>query len=414
MRAFDVIIVGGGVGGSALAATLAATLAAAGLRVELLEREAVFTDRVRGEWMAPWGVAEAKVLGIYDLLIQSGGHHLRRAVNYDELLSPALAEAAELALTDLHPAAPGPLCMEHVTMQNTLLRHARSSGAKVRRGVSDLKVAVTPAPTVEFMHDGAYQQHSAKIIIGADGRSSSVRRQLGFILQEQPVDHLISGLLVTNADAWPQDTQAIGKAGEVMYLVFPQGGGKVRLYVEYALEDRGRYTGEQGTRNLLAAFDTDVLPGGPALSRATPIGPCRAYPSQFAELERPCCEGAVLIGDAAGFTDPILGQGLSVTLRDARMLRDVLLASDDWRASAFEHYAAVRHETTRRIGQATRFAARLFTRFDADGMAARARALKRMALDPAQRALMASAFVGAEAMPAEIFSDAFQDALFAP
>ena len=52
----DVVIVGGGIGGS----SLAASLAEAGLRVEILERELKFVSRVRGEWIAPWGVAEAK------------------------------------------------------------------------------------------------------------------------------------------------------------------------------------------------------------------------------------------------------------------------------------------------------------------------------------------------------------------
>lgn len=410
MRAFDVIIVGGGIGGSALAANLAS----AGLSVELLEREPVFTDRVRGEWIAPWGVAEAKQLGLYDLLMAGGGHHLERSITYDELLPPALAAAQAQPLGDLHPEAPGPLCMEHVTMQNALLRHARGCGAKVRRGVSAVKIATDAGNTVEFSHDGVVKQHRCRMLIGADGRSSTVRRQLCLPLEEQAVDHLISGLLVADAHDWPADTQAIGKAGEVMYLVFPQGQGKVRLYVEYALEDRGRYSGEQGARNLLAAFRNDSLPGGEALSRATPIGPCRAYPSQFASLARPYRDHAVLIGDAAGYTDPILGQGISVTLRDARVVRDVLLGDDDWRDEAFAHYGRARAEATRRIGQATRFAARLFTRFDAAGLAARARALQRMAADPASRSLLASAYVGPEQMPAEIFSDDFQDALFAP
>ncbi len=410
MRTFDVIIVGGGVGGS----TLAANLAAAGLGVEVLEREPVFVDRVRGEWIAPWGVAEAKQLGVYDLLMASGGHHLARSIIYDELLPPALAEADTLSLATMHPEAPGPLCMEHVTMQNTLLHYARACGATVRRGVSELKVEAGAAPMVRFMHDGMAYQHACRLLIGADGRSSAVRRQLNLALEEQQVDHLISGLLVSNAEHWPADMQAIGKAGEVMFLIFPQGHGKVRLYVEYALEDRGRYTGEQGARNLLAAFNTDSLPGGNRLSNATPIGPCKAYPSQCAHLARPYTAGAVLIGDAAGFSDPILGQGLSVTLRDARMVRDILLESSAWHAAAFDAYGTARAESMRRIAQATRFAARLFTRFDEHGLAARARAMRRMAEQPRFKALLASAFVGPEVMPADIFTDDFHEALFAP
>ena len=106
---------GGGIGGS----TLAANLANAGLQVEVLERELNFVDRVRGEWIAPWGVAEAKRLGIYDEFVAAGGHHLARGIYYDELLDPSDAEAAVMPLDGMHPDAPGPLCMEHVIMQNT-------------------------------------------------------------------------------------------------------------------------------------------------------------------------------------------------------------------------------------------------------------------------------------------------------
>src|SRR5579864_2094732 len=94
MEPYDLIIVGGGIGGSALATVMAR----AGKRVLLLERSDVFEDRVRGEWIAPWGVAEAQRLGLYELLKSVGGHHLTRHVTYDESLDPAAAEATTLPL----------------------------------------------------------------------------------------------------------------------------------------------------------------------------------------------------------------------------------------------------------------------------------------------------------------------------
>ena len=53
---FDLVTVGGGVGGSALALSMAKH----GAHVLVLERETQFRDRVRGEAVAPWGVAEAR------------------------------------------------------------------------------------------------------------------------------------------------------------------------------------------------------------------------------------------------------------------------------------------------------------------------------------------------------------------
>ena len=45
--------------------------------------------------------------------------------------------------------------------------------------------------------------------------------------------------------------------------------------------------------------------------------------------DSPCAPGVVLLGDAAGWNDPIIGQGLSIALRDVRMVADVVRADPD-------------------------------------------------------------------------------------
>src|SRR5687768_11888158 len=69
---YDVIIVGGGIAGSSLAKSLAEH----GMKVVVLEREAVYRDRIRGEQMHPWGIAELRELGLYDTLRSACGHEL--------------------------------------------------------------------------------------------------------------------------------------------------------------------------------------------------------------------------------------------------------------------------------------------------------------------------------------------------
>ena len=118
----DVVIVGGGVGGCALAANLAT----AGLKVLVLERENVFVDRVRGEWITPWGTQECQRLGLHQVLIDAGANEVARFIPYDEFIPPTLAEAATVNYSESFPTLPLPLCMEHVLMQNALLSHARA------------------------------------------------------------------------------------------------------------------------------------------------------------------------------------------------------------------------------------------------------------------------------------------------
>src|SRR2546426_6719473 len=73
-RAFDIVTVGGGLGGAALARAMAER----GARVLVLERERRFPDPGRGEALMPWGVAEARALGIHSLLLATCGHELPR------------------------------------------------------------------------------------------------------------------------------------------------------------------------------------------------------------------------------------------------------------------------------------------------------------------------------------------------
>jgi 2-polyprenyl-6-methoxyphenol hydroxylase-like FAD-dependent oxidoreductase len=66
--------------------------------------------------------------------------------------------------------------------------------------------------------------------------------------------------------------------------------------------------------------------------------------------EHPYKNGVALIGDAAAASDPSWGQGLSLTVRDVRVLRDQLLQHENWDeaglAYAQEHrqYYSVLHE----------------------------------------------------------------------
>ena len=409
MSDVDVAIVGGGIGGSALGGFLAR----AGLRVLMLERETVFTDRVRGEWMAPWGVAELRRLGLYERFLAAGGHHLARHIGYDELVPVAAASANPLPIGALLPGIPGPLCLEHVVMQNEALAQATESGAQLRRGLTDVRVTAGRQPSVAFVDDGARATVSARLVVGADGRTSTVRRQLGLTLEEAPIDHLIAGLLIDGAEGWPQDLQAGGKVGDIHYLVFPQGRGQVRLYADFASHDRGRFAGSGGAERMLAAFATPCVPNSEVIASARPAGPCRTYPSQDAWIDQPYCEGAVLIGDAAGYNDPIIGQGLSITLRDARIVGEILIGSDAWSAGCFEPYAVERRERLRRLRASAVFATSLNARFEPRDLERRDRAIGRIAADPSLLMPLVAIYIGPEAVDAAFFTNAFHERVFA-
>jgi 2-polyprenyl-6-methoxyphenol hydroxylase-like FAD-dependent oxidoreductase len=57
-------------------------------------------------------------------------------------------------------------------------------------------------------------------------------------------------------------------------------------------------------------------------------------------VKHPYRDGVALVGDAAATSDPTWGQGMSLTLRDVRLLRDALSASDDWDAAGHAYAEA--------------------------------------------------------------------------
>ena len=402
MQTYDLIIIGGGIGGSALATVMAR----AGKSVLLLERSEAFEDRVRGEWIAPWGVTETKRVGLYDLLIGAGGHHVTRHITYDESVDPAAAEAAGLPLSIFAPDVPGPLCIGHPHHCQTLIDAAAAAGAEVRRGVNVTRIDVGASPGVAFEHEGATIETRARLLIGADGRTSEVRETAGIELHQDAPHHWFAGLLVEGADDWNDDLQAIGTEGDFAFLAFPQGGGKVRVYGGYALDQQARFRGPDGARRFLDTFVMDSSPNNRALAAGRPAGPLLSYFNNDSWTDKPYAPGVVLIGDAAGWNDPIIGLGLSITYRDVRIVSELLNAAEDWASLDFTPYAEERAERMRRL----RFTAKLQATIDMEfGEAAKARRhslFERAAADPSLRMHSFAVMAGPEAVPATMFTDA--------
>src|SRR5262245_49033381 len=239
---YDIITVGGGLAGS----TLAKNLAERGYRVLVLERETQFRDRVRGEQMHPWGVAEARALGIYDHLVAAGGHQTRWWRTYQQA---EVVENRDLAATTPHGV--GSFNCYHPTMQESLLQLAGEAGAQVRRGVSVVAVLPGTPPSVSVQDRGQTSTLQARLIVGADGRASQVRGWGGFTVMGDADCLVIAGTLLEGMQA-PDDTTYTVRGADGFVLMAPLGQKRARVYfMSRKTEDRSPLSGDNHASEFL-------------------------------------------------------------------------------------------------------------------------------------------------------------------
>jgi 2-polyprenyl-6-methoxyphenol hydroxylase-like FAD-dependent oxidoreductase len=385
----DVVVVGGGIGG----ASLAYALAHAGLGVVVLESTTVFKDRVRGEALQPWGVKEARALDVEQVLLDAGAHVCRLAKQYSE----GVGEAGQIPVSVMVPGIPGTLNLRHPVACQALVDAASAAGAKVVRGTRDIKLSGGSSPRVAYTADGSTREVRTSLIVGAEGRVSTVRKQTGISLERQEPVSYSAGLLLEGLSEVPDDHDVLAGEGDVFLAIFHQGGGRARVYLFIGRSGRHRFSGAKSIRPFLDACALSCYPWSTQLAQARPAGPLATYPGDDTWTPTPYADGVVLIGDAAGHNNPVIGQGLAIALRDARTVRDFIL--DGARTPhGFASYGAERFTRMERLRYIADVIAVTQVE-DADNRPARRAFMLEKMTDPDVVGVLAGAFAGPEMMP---------------
>jgi 2-polyprenyl-6-methoxyphenol hydroxylase-like FAD-dependent oxidoreductase len=367
----EVIVVGGGIAGCALAVRLAE----AGVAVTVLERERVYRDIVRGEALVPWGFQEAQQLGVADVILETEGVSvMTRMVPYDESLSVEQARRRSRELAGVVDGAPGVVGVGHPELREALATAAAKAGATVVRGVRRSVVNGGVDPSVTYEVDGCTRVERCLLVVGADGKKSATRTALGLPLSTTQARVRLTGMLVDDGGTWDRAETAISVDGRNQFIVIPRADHRLRLYVARRDDDPEPLQGPSAVGEFLRSFRTPIFPRSEALAESTPIGPCATFPMNDAWVDEPVWPGVALVGDAAGWSNPVTAQGLAISLRDARMLAEALLDGPDWSPRGLAGYADERRTRMARL----RFASALTDLLTGFGMADRAARRSRM------------------------------------
>jgi 2-polyprenyl-6-methoxyphenol hydroxylase-like FAD-dependent oxidoreductase len=162
-------------------------------------------------------VAETQALGLYELMRNTCAHESPRFGTY---LGPEWQAPRDLvATTPQH--LPG-FIFYHPAMQEAVLQAAADAGAEVRRGATVRSAKRGPLPSVEVEQNGHVQELQARLIVGADGRGSVVRKWGGFPSSHDPDRLMISGVLFDEMPVPAEDTS--------YYVINPTLGQGVPLF----------------------------------------------------------------------------------------------------------------------------------------------------------------------------------------
>jgi 2-polyprenyl-6-methoxyphenol hydroxylase-like FAD-dependent oxidoreductase len=224
-------------------------------------------------------------------------------------------------------------------------------------------------------HEGKVEEFQARLVVGADGRGSLVRKWTGFAVQQDPERLLITGVLLENMPTPHEDTSyyIINPTLGQGVPLFPQGNGRVRAYLVHTKATSIRLQGEADFPRFVAE---SIRCGAPAewYAGVKVAGPLATFDGADTWADHPYKEGVALIGDAAAASDPSWGQGLSLTLRDVRVLRDQLLVNRDWE-TAGHTYATEHDQHYRVIHTVDNWLTQMFLAIGPEAEAVRAKAL---------------------------------------
>jgi flavin-dependent dehydrogenase len=296
----DVAIVGGGPAG----AIAGLVLARAGARVAIFDRARFPRHKLCGDTVNPGAMALLERLGVG---AAAGSHAVHGMVVTGE---------GGVRIAGRYPAGITGRAVLRSDLDHALLNAAVAAGARVEEGVL-VRGALTSGAVVQGVsvvsRTGGSLRVSARVVIAADGRQSRLVRSLRLGRVPPTPRRWAAGAYFT-------DVGGLTACGEMhirrtKYIgVAPLPNGLANLCVVTA--DRAAVRDPLGL--LRSTLDSE-----PELSRRFGDARLAGPPVVLGPLALECAAaglpGLLLAGDAAGFIDPMTGDGLRFAIRGAEL-----------------------------------------------------------------------------------------------
>lgn len=342
---YDVVVSGAGPGGS-IAAT---ALAQHGYRVLLLDRHTFPRDKVCGDAVPAGAIGIMVRLGMREKVETAVQRGELYPLTQMRLVSPkghkliAQFHRGELG-TDSYVAP-------RLYFDAIIQQHAVESGVEFRQAqVAGPVVEDGRVVGVRAQANGTAETIRARAVIGADGVTSRIARQLRPEAEQHVDRHRAVALraYIENIDEFPQEVEfyLYKKILPGYAWVFPTGKHRANIGLGMRLDHFRKH--QSNLKQMLQEF-LDMPAIKQRLKPGWRLHDVATWQLNFGSQKRMqhAFDGALLVGDAAGFINPLTGGGIHNSMISgelaARTIHEALQRGDTSR-SALQVYESRCHE----------------------------------------------------------------------
>ncbi len=310
----DVLIVGAGPSG----ATAATVLARAGARVLMVDRARFPRDKLCGDTLNPGTLAILRRLGMAACPDREG-------LPIDGML---VTGEARVSIRGRYPHPLTGRAISRRDLDAALVREATAAGAAFDSGVTVQAPFIT-APGRETTIGGVWvggarraRAVRARVTIAADGRRSVLAFALGLARHPERPRRWAIG-------AYFDGVTGLSSVGEMhvrrsRYIgVSPQPGGAANVCLVIPSHPADRAMASPAALLDHAVHSDPLLRGRFASARL--MQPPVVLGPLAVDVRAPAPDGLLLAGDAAGFVDPITGDGLRFAIRGGELAAEAAL-----------------------------------------------------------------------------------------
>jgi 2-polyprenyl-6-methoxyphenol hydroxylase-like FAD-dependent oxidoreductase len=330
-KEFDVVVVGGRCAGS----PLAALLARAGLSVALVEQARFPRDTLSTHVFESAALAFLNRLGVLSALRATRApivNHLDIRQEGFRARVPAPQRPGDVG---------GAMSVRRLLLDPILAEAAAEAGAEVWMGakVTALVRDRGRVTGVRVARNGSEQSLEASLVVGADGRNSTVARLVGARKYNLTTnERFFYWSFFEDADPGAEPTVIFHRWSGTFVLAIPADSGLYQVLAIPELSELPRF--RQNLEENYLEYVRRCDPVAQALSGARrvgkPFGMLR-WEGFFREATGP---GWVLAGDAGHFKDPAPGQGIQDSFRQVEFLAPAILGAINKSPSALDEALA--------------------------------------------------------------------------